>query len=148
MDRKLLPVLLLTISSCCTKVDCEQTITPYLNINADGFSAEEKESSQLYRYRTDNNAFVDSSFIYQGYYDVFSPIYLESNSLYWYVLRISSRTNTIDNIRFDLITKTVKCNSCFPPGINKEKERQTHYVNLQFDLNGATVAGKDVHVVK
>lgn len=148
MNRKLLLVLLLTISSCCTKVDCEQTVTSYLNLHAEGFSIEEKENSQLYRYRIDNNTFVDSSYIYQGYYDAFSNIYLETHPIFWYVLRIGSHTDTIDNIRFDLITKTVKCNSCFPPGINKEKETQTRYVNLQYDLNGTTIAGTEIHIIK
>jgi len=139
--------LLLFATSCCTKKECEFSVRPDLSIHVQGFTKEEKENSQLYRYNVSNPGFMDSVTVYQDYYDAFSDIYL-ADSIFWYVIRIGDRKDTIDNIRFDVITETVRCNSCFPPGTGSGKEERTRYVNLRYDLNGVTFPGNEIRIVK
>lgn len=107
--------------ACCTKKDCDQENTPEIVIKLDGFNPSDLSKVSIVLLDTssfekiDSVTFTNESNIYQIYDWILGNKKIEIKD-YSYIIKTNVSADTINKVKYEKYSKTIKCNSCFPFG--------------------------------
>jgi len=127
--------LIFTLSSCCTKKDCETTTTPVIEINFE-------ETTNVSVFKVGLNFEILDTII-DSEPTLIENIFIndyqlgDNNHSLNYIIKSDLKQDTISRIKFHMIGDDVDCNWCFPFGDGSAY--QENFSNLEFRLNDSTI---------
>lgn len=133
-----------TIASCCTKKYCITSETPLIIINLDGFN----DSKSGYVIVIDDTSGIQlGSFRFRDN-QIYIPNDLTTSTIQgnnYYIHSDGGRVDSVKNISYSVISKTIECNSCF---LSKDYQHITSFSDLEFDVNGIEIRTSSLTIYK
>ena len=106
---------------CCTKKDCDQIYNPEIVVKFKGFSNADLSKVSIllldkYSFKKVDSIIYDNGFYnYRIYNGILSNKEIEIKD-YSYIIKTNVSEDTIDQVKYDKYSETIKCNKCFPFG--------------------------------
>ena len=147
-------ILGFSITSCCTKKDCDQDYFPKIIIEYTGINDSILIEKMIYVLDKKTLKLIDSAeisnhnncFVIDKWFmnDMFGD--KREFKQYDYVVKISDRLDSLTDIKYERTTEIIDCNDCFPVGDGSAMI--TNFTNLEFKINQEIYLGNDTVTIE
>ncbi len=142
-------VIMGSISSCCTKKDCDQDYYPQIVVKYNPGSGGDLKEKMIYVLSKETHKRIDSIEISDSYnyfvidkwlmYTLFGD--KREFKQYDYLLKTEDRKDSLTNIQYNRTSEKIDCNDCFPVGDGSATV--TNFEHLKFTINQKLYVGTD-----
>ena len=152
--KRLESLLLLTfgilLNSCCTLKDCNMEFSPEIFVKFKGYSTNDLQKLTVLLIN-DKSSAIEDSVLYtnQNYVRIenwmlnFKKIEIKD---YSFILKTNFLIDTIKDISFEIYSKKINCNKCFPFGDGSATV--TNYKNFSFVFKDIKYTDQDTLIIE